>query len=443
MALSRDDLFRPFFEAIKPRDQWRIGAEAEKFGVIGATGAALPYEGERGITGVFAGLQGRGWKPVAEVEGGPILALTRNGASVTLEPGAQLELSGAPLEDVHAIAKETSAHLAELHSVSDPLGIAWLGVGFHPFARQEDLPWVPKLRYAIMREYLPTRGSRPLDMMRRTATVQANFDYGSEEDAMRKMRVALRLSPIVTAMFANSPFYEGKLTGERSERAKVWLSVDPDRQGLLPSLWKADGSFADYVEWALDVPMFLIKRDGKVVANTGQTFRAFWTDGFQGEKADIHDWELHLNTLFPEVRLKHTIEVRGNDSQSARLAAAIPALFTGILYDDKALGEAESLTRGFTFEEISALRPEVGKVGLHARLRGRPIAEIAQKLVEIAKGGLARRGRLSPEGHDETVHLAQLGPLVERAECPADLLVADFPATSGRFVAEVIRRTKL
>jgi glutamate--cysteine ligase len=443
MALSRDDLFQPFHDAIKPRDQWRIGAEAEKFGVVTATGAAVPYDGERGITGVFAALQKHGWKPLSEVEGGPILALVRDGASVTLEPGGQLELSGAPLDDVHAIAKETSAHLTELHRVSDPLGISWLGVGFHPFARQEDLPWVPKLRYAIMREYLPKRGSRALDMMRRTATVQANFDYGSEEDAMRKMRVALRLSPIVTAIFANSPFYEGKVSGNRSERAKVWLAVDPDRQGLLPSLWKADSSFEDYVEWALDVPMFLIKRDGKVVANTGQTFRTFWADGFQGEKADIHDWELHLNTLFPEVRLKHTIEVRGNDSQAVPLAAAIPAFFTGILYDGRALDEAENVVTSFSFDEMQALRADIARQGLLARLRGRPIAEMAQTLLGIAKGGLARRGRRSQDGRDETVHLAHLEPLIERAQCPADVLLADFPADPSRFTAEVIRRTKL
>jgi glutamate--cysteine ligase len=443
MALSRDDLFRPFHEAIKPRDQWRIGAEAEKFGVVTATGAAVPYDGERGITGVFAALQKHGWKPVSEVEGGPILALVRDGASVTLEPGGQLELSGAPLDDVHAIAKETSAHVAELHRVSDPLGISWLGVGFHPFARQEELPWVPKLRYAIMRDYLPKRGSRALDMMRRTATVQANFDYGSEEDAMRKMRVALRLSPIVTAIFANSPFHEGKVTGRRSERAEVWLSVDPDRQGLLPSLWKADSSFEDYVEWALDVPMFLIKRGGKVLANTGQTFRAFWADGFQGEEADIHDWELHLNTLFPEVRLKHTIEVRGNDSQNVPLAAAIPAFFTGILYDGRALDEAENVVASFTFDEMEALRADVAGRALLAQLRGRPVAEMAQTLLAIAKGGLARRGRRSQEGRDETVHLAALEPLVERAQCPADLLLADFPADPSRFTSEVIRRTKL
>ncbi|HMI84435.1 MAG TPA: glutamate-cysteine ligase family protein [Polyangiaceae bacterium] len=443
MALSRDDLFRPFHEAIKPPDRWRIGAEAEKFGVITETGAALPYDGERGITGIFAALQQRGWTAVSEVEGGPILALTRDGASVTLEPGGQLELSGAPLADVHAIAAETNAHLAELHSITDPLGISWLGVGFHPFARQEDLSWVPKLRYAIMREYLPTRGNRAVDMMRRTATVQANFDYGSEEDAMLKMRVALRLSVIVTAMFANSPFYEGRLTGERSERAKVWLAVDPDRQGLLPALWKADSSFADYVEWALDVPMFLIKRNGKVIPNTGQTFRTFWKNGYQGETADIHDWELHINTLFPEVRLKHTIEVRGNDSQSVPLAAAIPAIFTGILYDAAALEAAEKLTASFTFDEMQSLRPEVAKLGLAAKLRGKPVADTAQAMLGIAKQGLARRARRAPDGQDETVYLAPLESLAARAQCPADRLLADFPADPSKFKAEVIRRTKL
>src|SRR5260221_3798984 len=218
MPLSYEDLFRPFHEAVKPPREFRIGAEAEKFGVYVANGAAIPYDGDRGVVSVLAALERSfGWAPISESQGGPLIALRRNSASVTLEPGGQLELSGAPLDDVHAIVAETNAHLTELHEVSAPMGIAWLGVGFHPFARQEDLPWVPKLRYGIMREYLPTRAARPLDMMRRTATVQANFDYESEDDAMQKMRVALRLSPIATAMFANSPFYEGRVTGDRSE----------------------------------------------------------------------------------------------------------------------------------------------------------------------------------------------------------------------------------
>src|SRR5882724_11228230 len=413
MPLSYDDLLQPFYGAMKPAAQWRIGAEAEKFGVYDADGSPVPYDGERGIIGVLEALRQRSdWKPITEKKGGPPMGLQRDNVSVTLEPGGQLELSGAPLADVHAIAAETDAHLADLHEISRPLGISWLGLGFHPFARQADLPWVPKMRYGVMREYLPTRAARPLDMMRRTATVQANFDYASEQDAMRKVRVALRLSPIVTAMFANSPFYEGRVTGDRCERAKVWLAVDPDRQGLLPALWKADAGLRDYVEWGLDVPMFLFKRDGNVVKNTGQTFRSFWRDGFQGHVADGHDWEMHLNTLFPEVRLKNTIEVRGADSQSKAIAPALPALWTGIFYDAVALDEADALSESFSYAEMEALRSPIAALGLAAPFRGKRVAEIAQSMMTIAKGGLARRKRLSKEGRDETVHLVALASLV-------------------------------
>jgi glutamate--cysteine ligase len=444
MPLSYEDLFLPFHEAMKPPREWRVGAEAEKFGVYDANGAAVPYEGPSGIVGVLGALQQHfGWKAITENEGGPLIALERDHASVTLEPGGQLELSGAPLDDVHAIVAETSAHLTELHEVSASMGIAWLGIGFHPFARQEDLPWVPKLRYGIMREYLPTRAARPLDMMRRTATVQANFDYESEDDAMRKMRILLRLSPIGTAMFANSPLYEGRLTGDRSERAKVWLAVDPDRQGLLPALWKQGSRIRDYVEWALDVPMFLFKRGGKVVRNTGQTFRAFWSDGFQGDKPDLHDWELHLNTLFPEVRLKHTIEVRGGDSQTVSIAPALPALWTGILYDGLALDQADSLSESFTHDEMQALRVDIARRGLSLQFRGKPLADTAQQLVAIAKGGLARRKRFSKDGGDETIHLAALSNLIEHAICPADELARALPTDPQALKTEVIRRTRL
>jgi glutamate--cysteine ligase len=444
MPLSYDDLFVPFQQSMKPRSEWRIGAEAEKFGVYEQTRAPVPYEGDKGIVGVLHALESRfGYKPIRENDGGPLIALERDRASVTLEPGGQLELSGAPLLDVHAILAETKAHHAELHQISEPLGIAWLGLGFHPFARQEDLPWVPKLRYGIMREYLPKRGDRALDMMRRTATVQANFDYASEEDAMRKLRVALRLSPIVTAMFANSPFYEGRVTGDKSERVKVWLAVDPDRQGLLPKIWSPESAIRDYVEWALSAPMFLFKRDGKVVRNTGQTFRAFMSDGFEGHKPDLHDWEVHLNTLFPEVRLKHTLEVRGSDSQSLALFAALPAVWTGILYDEDALAAAEAFSSSFTYDEMEALRPEIAKLGLRATFRKKPLADAAVRVLEIAERGLARRKRLSSDGHDETVHLAHLTKLVERGRCPADDLGDRLPQDASALGAEVVRRTKL
>jgi len=384
-----------------------------------------------------------GWSPVRESAGGPVIALERDHAHVSLEPGGQLELSGAPLDDLHAVHAETVAHHAELHAICDPLDIQWLGIGFHPFARQEDLPWVPKFRYGIMKEYLPTRGARSLDMMRRTATVQANFDYSSEGDALRKLRVALRLSVIVTAMFANSPFYEGALTGKRSERAEVWLAVDPDRQGLLPAMWSAKSSFADYVEWALGVPMFLFKRDDAVVRNTGQTFRSFMTDGFAGHRADLHDWELHLNTLFPEVRLKNTLEVRGGDSLPLRFATALPALWAGIFYDSRALDEAESMSAGFTVDEMQALRPAIAKLGPAAPFRGKHVRDFAQRLISVGRGGLSRRARLSSDGHDEAIHLAALARLVEKGKCPADELLEGLPSEAEARAREIVHRSLL
>jgi glutamate--cysteine ligase len=444
MPLAYDDLFAPFYRAMKPTGEWRVGAEAEKIGVRGASHIALQYEGQAGILQILQSLVTRfGWSPVRESAAGPVIALERDNAHVSLEPGGQLELSGAPLGDLHAVEAETVAHLAELHAICDPLEIHWLGIGFHPFARQEDLPWVPKFRYGIMKEYLPTRGARALDMMRRTATVQANFDYSSEGDALRKLRVALRLSVIVTAMFANSPVYERALTGKLSERTEVWLAVDPDRQGLLPAMWSAKSSFTDYVEWALDIPMFLFKRDDVFVRNTGQTFRSFMADGFAGHRADLPDWELHLNTLFPEVRLKNTLEVRGGDSLPLRFATALPALWAGIFYDARALDEADSMTESFTPDEMQALRPAIAQLGPAAPFRGKHVRDVAQDLLSVARGGLARRARLSQEGHDETIHLAALAKLIEKGKCPADELLEGLPGDAGARAREIVRRTQL
>jgi glutamate--cysteine ligase len=442
--LSYESLFAPFYAAMKPASAWRVGIEAEKFGIRTDTGAPVPYAGPGGILTVFQALErDHGWIPESEHQGGPIIALERAGASITLEPGAQLELSGRPCDNLHEVIAEKLEHLGEIARLCLGLDTSWLGIGFHPFARQEDLPWVPKLRYAIMREYLPTRGPRALDMMRRTATVQANFDYGSEEDAMRKMRAALRLSAIVVAMFANSPIVEGKKAGERSARAKVWLGVDPNRQGLLPALWSARASLRDYVEWVLDVPMFLFKREGKVIANTGQTFRSFLRDGYHGHRATSADWEAHLRTVFPEVRLKQTIEVRGADAAPVRYAAALPALWTGILYDERALAEAERLTESFTHEEVEGRRSQIAERALGATLHGKPIATYAQELIEIAKGGLARRRRLAAHGVDETVYLAPLARLVEHGRCPADELLEALPDDPQALRREIVERTRL
>jgi glutamate--cysteine ligase len=419
---SYDDLLSLFYAAEKPRERWLVGPEMEKPGVY-ADLSPIPYSGERGVLRFLSMLQEKhGWKPEREYEGGPIIALVRDGASITLEPGGQLELSGAAVKSIHEVCAEFRAHLKEIAPLSKELGITWLGLGFHPYARREDFEWVPKSRYGIMREYLPTRGAHALDMMLRTSTVQANYDFSSEADAMRKMRVALALSPVTTAMFANSPWKEKAPHGGVTYRGRVWLDVDPDRSGLLPALWMKDATYKDYVEWALDVPMFMFKRAGQKVANTGQTFRSFWQSGFQGHHALMSDWTTHLNTLFPEVRLKKTIEVRGADAQGQPMACALPALWTGILYDDKALAEAEALTESFTHPEAEALRALLWKDGLKAPFRGKKLAALAEKVIEIAEGGLERRDLKSPDGRDERLHLKRLKANVERALTPAEVL---------------------
>ncbi len=448
-----DDLLEPFHGACKPASEFRIGAEAEKIGLLfdpkdpSATPRPIPYEaaseGEPSVRWVLDELAARhGWKK--DVSTGPLISLTRDGASVTLEPGAQLELSGAPLGTVHEIEREVTTHVEELHEISRRLlersgqDLRWLGVGFHPTARDAELSWVPKARYGVMQRYLPTRGEHGIDMMRRTATVQANFDYASEEDAMRKLRVGLRLAPFFTAMFANSPYFEGALYGGKSYRAKVWLSVDPSRQGLVPRVLAGEGStrFVDYVEWVLDAPMFLVLRDDgnggtRVLENTGQPFRAFLADGFQGERARMSDWITHVNSMFPEVRLKRTLEVRGADSLPASLVPAPAALFGGIFYDARALDEADELSRSFSHDELAGLRPDIARLGVLAPFRAGKVADVAAKMIEIATAGLARRGRLDERGRDETRHLAELAGLVSAGRSPADALVAAGDAASG------------
>jgi len=421
---SRDHLLQPFHEACKPPSAWHIGPEVEKAGIFDATRAPIPYEGERSVVSILQMLQAKhGWTADREHDGGPVIALLRDGASVTLEPGGQLELSGAQSKNVHQVCAEMRQHMREIGPLSRAMGITWLGVGFQPFAKREDFQWVPKQRYGIMREYLPKRGGHALDMMLRTSTVQANYDYDSEDDAMRKMRVSLALAPATTAMFANSPWLEGKPHGGLTYRGRVWLDVDPDRSGLLPCLWKPGARFDDYVEWALDVPMFLFKRDGHAVANTGQTFRAFLKDGFEGYRPNMEDWKTHLNTLFPEVRLKKTIEIRGADMQSTDMACALPAVWTGVFYDERAMSEAEALIDGWSYEEVAELRTRAWRGGLREPFRGRPLAEIAERLVSIAEGGLERRGLVDGSGQDERKHLARLKRLVGAGRTPADALL--------------------
>lgn len=442
---SDDQLLAPFHAAQRPRAEWRIGSEAEKFGVDATTGKPLSYDGPHGVLRVLDALaEGHGWKRESEQPGGPVISLKREQGSITLEPGSQLELSGAPCMDVHEICAEMRGHLTELREISSEMNLAWLGVGFHPLARQDDLTWVPKARYAIMREYLPTRGSRAVDMMRRTATVQANFDFSDEEDAMRKLRVSLVLAPLLNAMTANSPFYEGKLSGKKSLRGEVWLDMDPDRSGLIPALWKKDRpSYRDYVEYALDAGMFLFKRDGQVIANTGQSFRSFMQSGYQGHRATMADWKLHLNTLFPEARIKGTLEVRPCDSLPTDLACSIAALYTGILYDDAALAQAEEFCRGFDYEAVTRARPELVRVGLSANIGAKSARDLAVEVLDIAMGGLSRRARKNAKGNDESVHLEKLAKLNEQGLSPADRLTDGLSNDDPDLRREILARTRI
>ena len=437
-----DELSEVFRAAEKPREQFRIGAEAEKFAVVERTGVPLDYE--HGVKRVFGALAASGWLPERESHDGPVIAMRRASASVTLEPGAQLELSGSALVDLHAVASELDSHYAELRPVSDELGLVWLSVGFHPLAYQAELPWVPKARYGVMKEYLPTRGYAAHDMMRRTATVQANFDFSSEEDAIRKLVVSLRLSPLLHALTANAPFAERRVSSFKSLRGDVWLHMDPARSGLIPPFWRKErASYRDYVEWALDAGMFLFKREERVYKNTGQTFRAFLADGFEGERATLEDWRVHLNTLFPEVRLKSTLELRACDAQSRELTLAVLALFTGLLYDERALADAEVMARRFELDTLEAARPALVRDGLAARIGAEPAAALAERLVDIALGGLERRALADGEGRDERRYLEPLAELVLHGKCPADALLDGLSPGEILGIPEIIARTRL
>lgn len=438
-----DELSALFSASEKPADQFRIGAEAEKF-AIRTDGSPLQYEGADGVVGIFDALADFGWEPERETPDGPVISLRRGGASITLEPGSQLELSGAALPDIHQIDAEFQNHLRELAPISKRLDLHWLGVGFHPLAPQAALGWVPKQRYAIMREYLPTRGHAAHDMMRRTATVQANYDFSSEADAMKKLALALRLSPVVHAMLANSPFKEGKLAGTKSVRGEVWLNMDPTRSGLIPRMWQTPKpTYRDYVEWALDSGMFLFKRGGKVIANTGQTFRAFMADGFEGHRATIADFKLHLQTLFPEARLKNTLEVRGCDSLPAHLAMAVPALFTGLLYDARALDQATDLLAPLTLDIVNRDRLGLVRQGLTAPLGEKRGLDYAQALYDLASSGLSRRGRRNAQNEDERRFIKPLERLLSKGESPADDLTRDLAPGAPLSAADAIARCKI
>ncbi len=434
---SKTQLVEWFEAGNKPPETWRIGTEHEKFAFRIDDLAPLTYDGHPGIRDLLEGMQQFGWKPVYEGEN--VIALTGDdGANISLEPGGQFELSGAPVETLHQTCEEVQEHLRQIREVNKELGVAMIGIGFHPTLKREDVPWMPKGRYKIMREYMPKKGSMGLDMMLRTCTVQTNLDFSSEADMARKMRIGMALQPVATALFANSPFREGEATGYISLRSLVWTDTDPDRSGILPFVFDDDFGFERYVDYALDVPMYFVVRNGEYIDASGQSFRDF-LDGnlpaLPGEKPTMGDWEDHTTTIFPEVRLKRFIEMRGADGGPWRRICALPALWVGLLYDSAAMDAAWALIKDWTAEEVTALRNEVPVTGLEAPFRNRQIIDIARDVLEISRLGLKNRANMDFWGQDETHFLATLEQIVDSGITPAVNKLAAYYSRWDRNVA--------
>jgi glutamate--cysteine ligase len=426
--LELADLAAHLATGSKPKTEFRIGAEHEKFGFRTGSLTPVPYDGEAGIEALMKGLMRFGWTPIVEVSdrGETLIGLHRDDANVSLEPGGQFELSGAPLKTIHEIAAETGRHLAETRTVADELGLGFLGLGFSPLWTLEQTPVMPKGRYRIMRAYMPRVGSRGLDMMFRTCTVQANLDFASEADMAAKFRVSLALQPIATALFANSPFTEGRPNGWLSARATVWTDTDADRTGVPEFVFEDGFGFERYAAWALDVPMYFVKRDGRYVDVAGRSFRAFMAGELPelpGERPTMKDWVDHLSTLFPEVRLKTYLEMRGADSGPLGRLNALPALWAGILYDDAAQAAAWDLCKGWTPEERAHLRLDVARHGLKAEVGGRTVRDVAVDMVAIAKEGLRSRARREGALADETGYLRELEEIADSGVTPAERLL--------------------
>ena len=426
----------------KPRERWRIGTEHEKFVFNRADLRRLPYEGERAsIRALLEGLTRFGWSPVDE-NGKPI-ALTRDKCNITLEPGGQFELSGAPLETIHQTCDETNQHLEECLTVTSSMDAGLLGTGFDPKWRRDEVPWMPKGRYKIMREHMARKGKLGQDMMLRTCTVQVNLDFETEADMVRKFRVSLALQPIATALFADSPFLEGKPSGFMSYRSHVWTDTDPDRCGMLPFVFESGFGFERYVDYILDVPMYFAYRNGRYIDLAGKSFREFMAGKYHndvGDVARITDFVDHLTTAFPEVRLKRYLEMRGADGGPWGRLCALPALWVGLLYDSVALDQAEQLVKDWTVADHDQLRRDTPRFALKTKFRSGTVQDLAKAMVSIAREGLKRRNRRDRSGvRDESHFLDTLVAIAESGRCPAEEKLDKFNGPWGASVDPVFR----
>jgi len=425
---SRDDLLAIFSGGEKPRERWRIGTEHEKFVYRTSDHRAPSYDEPGGIRDLLNGLTGFDWKPV--MEGDNVIALSGADGNISLEPAGQFELSGAALENLHQTCAEAARHLEQCKTVGERLGLGFLGLGMWPDKTRAELPRMPKGRYAIMLNYMPKVGSLGLDMMLRTCTIQVNLDYSSEADMVKKFRVGLALQPIATALFANSPFTESKPNGYKSFRSHIWEDTDPDRTGMLPFVFEDGFGYERYCDYALDVPMYFVYRDGKYIDVAGRSFRDF-LDGrlaeLPGEKPRISDWVDHLSTAFPEVRLKSFLEMRGADGGRWGKICALPALWVGLLYDDQALDAAWDLVKYWTIEQREQLRHQVPAQALDGTTPdGEPLRDFAGRVLDIAAAGLTRRARLNSAGDNEGGFLDPLREVVVTGITPADRLLAKY-----------------
>lgn len=422
---SRDQLAAPMIQGEKPREAWRIGTEHEKFVYRTRDHRAPSYDEPGGIRDLLMALTRFGWEPV--IEGGKVIALSGSDGTVSLEPAGQLELSGAPLENLHQTCAETGRHLKQVKEVGAELGLGFLGLGMWPDKTREDLPVMPKGRYAIMLRHMPRVGTLGLDMMLRTCTIQTNLDYASEADMVQKFRVSLALQPLATALFASSPFTEGRPNGYLSYRSHIWTDTDPARTGMLPFVFEDGFGYDRYVDYMLDVPMYFVFRDGQYIDAAGQSFRAFLRGelpALPGELPRLSDWTDHLSTAFPEVRLKSFLEMRGADGGPWNRICALPALWVGLLYDQSALDAAWDLVKGWSIAEQQALRDAVPKHGLCAPAPGGgSVGDLVTQVLDIAAAGLAARGEVNSMGDNEVGFLEPLRRIAKSGKSPAhDLL---------------------
>ncbi|MGH1424429.1 MAG: glutamate--cysteine ligase [Pseudooceanicola sp.] len=422
-----DQLAEFLAQGCKPKEDWRIGTEHEKFGYCKDTLKPIPYDGPRSIRAVLEGLRDRhGWAPVQE--GGHLIGLTKDGANVSLEPGGALELSGAPLESIHQTCDEVNDHLREVKDVADEIGVGFIGLGAAPIWTHDEMPLMPKGRYKLMDAYMQKVGTMGRVMMRRTCTVQVNLDFGSEADMVQKMRVAIALQPVATALFANSPFFEGKPNGLKSFRSRVWRDLDADRTGMVPFVFDDGFGFEAWVQYVLDVPMYFVYRDGKYIDALGQSFRDFLKGqlpALPGETPTLSDWADHLTTVFPEARMKKYIEMRGADGGPWRRLCALPAFWVGLMYDQGALDAAWDLVKGWDAQTRDALRIAASEQALQARVGDIHMHDLAREVVAISEAGLKARalpgaGGLVP---DETHFLNALKESLETGKVPADELL--------------------